>query len=71
MQVNGVKPNSAHFITGIPNENKINGTTSGGATINPNGSITVPVTFKGQTKVVTIIFTNGNISVGSVTNNVK
>jgi RHS repeat-associated protein len=71
IQVNGAKPNSAHFNTGIPTENKINGTISGGATINPNGSITVSVTYNGKTKIVTIIFTNGNIGVGGVTNNIK
>jgi RHS repeat-associated protein len=74
IQANGKTGNDAHFNYAIPTENSINGTTSTGATITSSGGVvtaTVPVTHNGVTKTVTITFTNGNISVGGVTNNIK
>jgi hypothetical protein len=74
IQANGKTGNDAHFNYAIPAENSINGTTSAGATITNSGGVitaTVPVTHNGVTKTVTITFTNGNISVGGVTNNIK
>ncbi len=75
IQANGVNPTDAHFNTGIPTENAINGTTSGGAElIASHGNQQVmqePVKYNGVTKNVTIIFTSGNIKPGDVKNNIK
>lgn len=74
IQANSKTGNDAHFNYAIPSENSINGTTSAGATITVSGTTvtaTVPVTHNGVTKTVTITFTNGSISVGGVTNNIK
>jgi RHS repeat-associated protein len=74
IQAKGATPNVAHFNHAIPAENKINGTTSGGATMAPTTpagvtTVTVPVTVKGITRNVTLDFTNGNILPGGVKNN--
>ena len=74
MQANHKTANDAHFNYAIPTENKINGTTSSGATISSSGGVvtaTVPVTYNGVKRTVTLTFSNGNILVGGVQNNIK
>jgi RHS repeat-associated protein len=58
----------AHFNFAIPAENRINGSTSGGASFSGN-TLTIAVTVGGVTKNVTIQFANGNVS--SVQNNTR